>query len=187
MPVEMQSHHNELSRVAFWLVPQQKVRLELSKVICQLAQTFSSPIFVPHVTLYSCLRTSLQTELGLLAKLAQQTPSLVCQVTEQNVSDRLTQALFVHLSAPPSAYKIYENLHLQVPKPSTYAFDPHLSLLYTHLTLFHQNKLMAKTLVEQREICFDQLWAVAIPDKIEKKNDCVGWQTLLTCRLNPRE
>lgn len=181
------SHHNELNRVAFWLVPQRPGRMELSKVICGLAHKFSSPIFEPHVTVYSCLRSSEQTELKILAKLAQQRSSFVCQVTDICVTDRLTHALYLHLNAPSTAYQIYESFHHQVPKPSNYVFEPHLSLVYAHLNDFNQNDLIAKTIVAQRQICFDQLWAVAIPDKIQSMDDCVGWQTLLTCRLQSGE
>lgn len=181
------SHHNELNRVAFWLVPHRPVRVELSKVIVRLSQKFSSPIFEPHVTVYSCLRSSGQTELNILAKLAQQRAPFVCQVTDISVSDRLTQALCLHLNAPSTAYQIYESFHHQVPRPSNYVFEPHLSLVYAHLNGINQNDLMAKTIVAQRDICFDQLWAVAIPDKIQSMDDCFGWQTLMTCRLQSGE
>ncbi len=100
-------------------------------------------------------------------------------------SARLTQALFVELDLPQDAAAINAWLQRSVPLPSTYTFQPHLSLLYEQVSDAERKKLRDEINLGMELIVFDELWAVAIPGQLKSREDLVGWQVLLTCRLAP--
>jgi len=173
-----------LPRVAFWLVPHCRERTVVQSLIIELAERFSAPVFVPHVTVYSCRRTPGQRELAVMAALADGCRPLATRLAGVASSDRLTQALFVRLPDNPVISGLSRALHSGVPLPSDYELVPHLSLLYQRLA-----PAARATLADEIDLClpvirFDALWAVAIPEQIRDLDDLRGWQPLMISRLD---
>lgn len=173
-----------LPRVAFWLVPSRQERQTLQSQIVKLSDRFKAPVFVPHVTVYSCRRTPEQKELAVLAALAGSCQPFAVRPAGLACSDRLTQALSIRLPAHPSMVRLSRALHAQVAQPSAYHLAPHLSLLYRELAVGDQDILLREVPLCVAEISFDSLWAVAIPERISTWNDLYGWQPLLILRLD---
>lgn len=173
-----------LPRVAFWLVPRITEKLLLEEKIKALAKTYSSPVFLPHVTLYSCERSEDRQELGLLAAIAKQSSSFTMSVDSLGSSDRLAQTFFLNLRSCAEAERLSQSLATRLPKTSNYSFVPHLSLIYQDLPAAERNTLTSNWPAPIETICFDQLWAVAIPAQIEAVQDFYGWHPLLMCRLD---
>jgi len=180
----LQEIFGALPRVAFWLVPQYEDRYKLSRQIDSLAERFSSPCFVPHVTLYSCFRSPDQQELAHFARLAGTFETISMRVKALDSRDRIAQALYLDLMQNDDASQLYRALHECVPRPSNYQFRPHLSLLYQHLSEDDCKTLQRDLTILVEEISFNELWAVAIPARLASLEDFYGWQTLLICRLD---
>ncbi len=172
-----------LPRVAIWLVPGRSQRDKLQKLINVLASRYGAPAFVPHVTVYSCCRSPHQQELALMSKIAAKFQPVVMATGNLSDSARLTRALFVELDLPSDAAAINAWLQRSIPLPSTYTFQPHLSLLYGHIPDAERKRLRDEIILGVEQIVFDELWAVAIPGQLKSREDLVGWQVLLTCRL----
>ena len=172
-----------LPRVAIWLVPGRSQRNKLQKLINTLASRYAAPTFVPHVTVYSCFRSPHQQELALMSKIAAKFQPVVMATGNLSGSARLTQALFVELDLPPDAAAINAWLQRSGPLPSSYTFQPHLSLLYEHISDAERKKLSDEINLGIQQIVFDELRAVAIPGQLKSREDLVGWQLLLTCKL----
>lgn len=172
-----------LPRMAIWLVPGRSQRDKLQKLIDALAKRYGAPTFVPHVTVYSCLRSQHQQELALVSKIAAKFQPVVMAAGNLSGSARLTRALFVELDLSPDAAAINAWLQRSVPLPSTYTFQPHLSLLYAHISDAERKKLSDEINLGMQQIVFDELWAVAIPRQLVSREDLLGWQLLLSCRL----
>jgi hypothetical protein len=172
-----------LPRVAIWLVPREPERKILQSLIAGLATRFSAPEFVPHVTVYSCQRSSPQKELAITAALAARCPPLTLRPLGLACSDRLTQAFFVRLASDETLQWLRNSLQKELPCSSAGDFAPHLSLLYHVLPLADRVKLAEETRFSFREIIFDQIWTVAIPGAITAAEHLSGWQTLFSCRL----
>lgn len=183
----MQGNFEKLPRVAFWLVPQLIDRQKLEEHMASLAREFSSPQFVPHVTLYSCYRTPQQQELKLLARLAAGSKPVTLQAEGLCGKERLSQALYVDLKNDESSCHLYYAFAKGVTKPSEYIFDPHLSLLYQDLSVSERERVQSQLKIDLAEIRFDQLWAVAIPETLSVLKDFTNWQTLMICRLDSDE
>ncbi len=172
-----------LPRVAFWLVPGQPERKILQDLIADLAGRFSAPEFIPHVTIYSCRRSVLQEELAIMAGLAGRCPLVTLRTDGLAFSDRLTHALFVKLNSAKTLRWLREALQNELPQASIHEFEPHVSLLYQFLPASVRARLAGEIKLPMHEICFDQIWAVAIPETIHSAENLSGWQTLLSCRL----
>lgn len=172
-----------LPRVAFWLVPCLQERLLLKDLITSFAEKFSSPVFLPHVTLYSCERGERQ-ELSLLTSLAKRCPPFSMAVDSIGSSERIAQAFSLRLQRCKEVEGLAQSLATRAPSVSDYTFDPHLSLVYQDLPVAERNRLVSNWSSPLENICFDQLWAVAIPAQIKTLQDFYGWQPLLVCRLD---
>ena len=180
----MAKHRRHLSRIAFWLVPTKPERRVLSREIATFAEQHASPVFLPHVTLYSCKRSDAQEELSLLASLTKHYSPVTMAVDSLGGKDRLAQAFCLKLRRNEIVEEMSRNLADSVPCPSYYSFNPHLSLIYQDLTN-HQRKMLKETWISPCEtIHFDQLWAVAIPSRIKEVQDFYGWQPMLICKLD---
>jgi 2'-5' RNA ligase len=173
-----------LPRVAFWLVPRLQERLLLGKIIASFAQQYSSPEFLPHVTLCSCDRSEARQELKLLASLAKSCAPFSMSVEASGSSDRLAQAFFLGLRKCEEAECLSQSFAAEVACAANYSFEPHLSLVYQNLPVAERNKLTTGWSSPLQTICFDQLWAVAIPAQIKTLQDFYGWQPLLACQLD---
>ena len=179
----MSKRNKSLSRIAIWLVPRRPERFELESLIRALADQFSSPAFVPHVTIYSCQRTLRQQELGAIAALARHYGPISFDVSGLQCSHKMTQALFLGLRSCAAAAEFHQALHHTLPLQSAYKFSPHLSLLYQNLKTNDQLFLRKNIILSSNSICCDQLRVVAIPERIERLEDLMNWQTLLICQL----
>jgi 2'-5' RNA ligase len=181
---ELNKIDRSLPRVAIWLVPGQPERAVLQHLIAGLAARFSAPRFIPHVTVYSCRRSSLQKELAATVALARQSPPPVLCTEGLVFGDRLTRACVVRLGADPALHRLRKSLHESLPQTPEEGFEPHLSLLYQLLTTADRATLAEEIRLPFREIVFDQIWAVAIPETLDTTENLSGWQPLLSCRLD---
>lgn len=176
----------DLPRVAFWLVPCCQEREVLQSLIADLARCFSAPVFVPHVTVYSCRRTPGQGELTVMAALAGSCRPVAARPAGLACTGRLTQALFARLKDIPEISGLSRALHAGVPLPSGYELMPHLSLLYQKLPASARETLVREVALCLPEIRFDTLWAVAIPEQLRNLGDLHGWRPLVISRLDSK-
>ena len=172
-----------LPRAAIWLVPRQPDCAILQTLIADLAGRFSSPEFIPHLTIFSCRRSSLQEELAITAALARNCPPLTLRTSGLAFSDRLTQALFVRLRSDNKLHWLRDSLQSKLRQTSIHDFEPHVSLLYQLLPGPVREKLTREISLPLQEVNFDQMRVVAIPETIHTTENLSGWQTLLSCRL----
>lgn len=174
---------NSLPRVAFWLIPEVCARRELAKIINELASHYNAPVFLPHLTLYSCARTPRQAELAQSVTSALTTGPLTVRTTGVGTGEKLARTLYCKVQKEPALEAWSQALHGGMPHPSSYQFEPHLSLLYQALPLPVREQLARETRLSLDEITFDELRVVAIPNQIKTMDDFAGWQTLIIMAL----
>jgi putative hydrolase of the HAD superfamily len=170
-------------RVAFWLIPQQPERSRLRQWIDDLAARYDAPAFDPHLTIYSCHRTRQQHELAVLAALARRFAPLRLSVQGLDSGRSLTRSVFLMLQTNRVLARLHDTLHHNVPQPSRYRCDPHISLLYRLLPTPLPGAEAMVADFDLATIRFDELRAVAIPETLQTAQDLIGWQPLLSCRL----
>ena len=169
--------------MAYWLIPEEPVCASLSAQINELASRYSSVPFSPHVTIYSCYRSSQQPDTAVARKIARQTAPLCLTVGDLACSAQMKKALYVELVNSTALASLHQKIHQAVSCPSSYELDPHLSLLYQQLNAVQQGDLLNDTNITLETITFNQLWVVAIPEQLDVLDDFRGWQTLAQCQL----
>lgn len=125
----------------------------------------------------------MQDELAVTAAIGRDCAPLTLHTDGLASRDRLTRALFVRLRTDKKLQRLRESLQNELPQSPADDFEPHVSLLYQLLPVAGRARLAGEILLPLREIRFDQIWAVAIPETINAVENLSGWQTLLSCRL----
>jgi hypothetical protein len=68
--------------------------------------------------------------------------------------------------------------------PSAYVLDPHLSLLYKHLSVHEKHQLATTIQLPTSEIFFDEVWANASAGATRTAEDVRRWEIVGRQRLS---
>ncbi|MDP9127962.1 MAG: hypothetical protein M3N08_06875 [Pseudomonadota bacterium] len=138
------------SSYSFWLIPAEPLRTALTGLVRSLAAEFGGPEFDPHLTLY--VGPSTPEEARRSAELlAQAFEPAEIEAERLEQSAIFSKTFFMRFRESNRARLMFEMLRDHAVVPSTYAFNPHLSLLY---------KTMAES--ERKELCLRSLESFGI-------------------------
>lgn len=171
--------------VSFWLMPAAEDRRFFQRLITELAQQYAAPVFVPHVTMYSGVCQDDEDPEALLAHATQGVQPLVLHVDRILSTETFTKTLFVHFHPSPQLSMMTAALRTRCAHPSDYRLDPHLSLLYKHMSSSEKARLAAAVHVPQATVMFDEVSAIGSPGPTQSPQDVEQWQFLCQRRLTP--
>jgi hypothetical protein len=120
-------------RISYWLIPAEPERTLFGKIIDRLADRFDAPKFEPHVTLYSGPGIQTAHVERLLAQASAGISEVILRSSGIGYSAEFTRTLFVRYALDETAAKLSNSLKELSPDPEVYRFEPHLSLIYSHL------------------------------------------------------
>ena len=120
------SHVLQSKMIAFWLSPAGGAREYFRRLIKELAQRYSAPIFEPHVTLCGG-NLAEERAAEILSDLCIREP-IELEITGMKHSEKYTKTLFVQFRSCPQL----EALAAEIEKAagSDHSLNPHLSLIY---------------------------------------------------------
>lgn len=121
------------TKVSFWLIPSEEDRAFFQEIIDTLAQNYDAPVFTPHVTIYSGEYTPDEAIAQLIEKATPGIQSFSLSVEQLLYTDQFTKTLFVQFKPSSTLSTISETLRSSSKKPSNFALNPHLSLIYQYL------------------------------------------------------
>ncbi len=172
------------TQVAFWLIPSAEDRAFFQGVIDTLAQDYDAPSFTPHVTIYFGAYGADESIEQLLDQAIQGIQPLSLQVDQLLYSDQYTKTLFVQFHPHSMLSQISETLRNKSKQSFEYELNPHLSLIYQ--TLSEDIKLNLKNSIHlpNPHIFFDEVSAIFIPGKIQKREDVESWEVISTRNLS---
>lgn len=171
------------NKISFWLIPSQEERVYFQEIINTLAQEYDAPTFTPHVTIYS---GEYEPDASLENIIEQATPgiqSLLLSVDKLLYTEEFTKTLFVQFYQNSTLSKISETLGSCAKVPSKFTLNPHLSLIYRHLTKDIKQELVTKISPSKSEILFDEVRVISTPSKVETREDVEVWKLLFTKHL----
>jgi hypothetical protein len=79
--------------------------------------------------------------------------------------------------------QISETLRNSSQKPSDFALNPHLSLIYKHLNELIKQGLMTRVNLQKTEVFFDEVQAIATSDTVQNREDVESWKVIYTRKL----
>ena len=131
------SAHTEFT---LWLTPREPLRCLLRSTIRQLAERFDAVEFEPHVTVF-CGRSTDSEARAVARRIAAQFAPIELTAVRVDHSELFTKTLFVQFEESALLRRIFETAAAAYSRPSNYALNPHLSLLYKELLATRRRKL----------------------------------------------
>ena len=168
-------------RMSVWLIPCDEHKILLSKYIVELSKKLQSPVFEPHVTLYSgqISRTSARQSLDYAAKHCK---PITLEAGNIQTEEILTKTLYLSLKKSKDlSYlsKLFKGYFFS----SSFSLDPHLSLAYKSLPKSIRDSLACETKVTINKIKFSSLKALHTPVPARSEDDIRTWEVLFSRNL----
>jgi hypothetical protein len=169
------------SIVAYWLIPEEPVRIYLASVIAGLAARFGAPVFEPHLTLFAIAKQD-DAALPRIDALASFPPPQL-SVGEVKWSEVFTKTVFVQFAVCERLLQMNRALREAWGKPSNHDLNPHLSLIYKTMGADQKQRIAGSIKIPFRTVIFDSVKTVICPASIEKREDVETWRVADARRL----
>jgi hypothetical protein len=171
------------TKVSFWLVPAEEDRAFFQEVVDTLARDYVAPAFTPHVTIYSGEYTPEESPTELLEKATQGVQGFSLKVEQLLYTDEFTKSLFVQFYQNPILSQLSETLRRHSKQPSDFALNPHLSLIYQHLSEAVKKNLITNLSLPKSEVLFTEVRAISTPNKVKGAQDVETWEVICIRKL----
>lgn len=159
---------------ALWLLPQAQRATALKETVRTLARRFASPIFEPHVTVYSGTTRDFQQTIDHFHQLP--AAPMVLEVSGFFQSGIYTQTFGLRFALHAGLRELSERMkHHAANGADHYQLNPHLSLIYANLDEPTRTSLINTTPMPQSPIVFDRL-ALITPGAVGDWRHVDSWQ-----------
>ncbi len=162
-------------RMSYWLIPETSFRSGLQQVIDNLAESYSGPTFVPHITVSVSTESSPQVALQVLQQAADKIAPLMLNPAELLFSRQFTKSCFLQFDLNAGLIQLSDFFRLRESPEAPYAFNPHMSLLYGSLGEKQRRAILDRVQLPQ-EIYFTELWANQVFKHTETAQDVYSWK-----------
>jgi 2'-5' RNA ligase len=168
--------------ISYWLMPSEPFFTQLQDLINSLAEKCNSPVFAPHVTVYSgpgheknCNR--------ILDKAVSGIGPISLDIRGVRHSPVYTKTLFVEFQPDPTLSDLSNRLRHYSEEPSGYILKPHLSLLYKHSSDQERQALASEINMLWNKITCNWMKAVSTSSDIQSKEDIAQWRDLYSVEV----
>jgi 2'-5' RNA ligase len=173
---------DKISMIGYWLIPVDEQRAQLAAIIREIAHKYEATAFDPHVTLYST-DDSEEHARRVLDQIAAQHQAFELRVSGIGHSEKFTKTLFVQFANNAEAQRLSAAIQNSSQSGSNYEFDPHLSLLYAHISPGINAAEAEAVHLPFDRVSFDSVAAINFPQQIKSRADVEAWQTIATAKL----
>jgi 2'-5' RNA ligase len=156
-----------------WLMLAQPSQEQFRTVVADLAKAYDAPLFDPHVTLFVGFEGEREGR-EILASLAAAARPIMLNPVGLRSTELFHKTLFVQFESNAAAESIRAGCESMSLKPSDYSLDPHLSLIYQHLTDDQKQTLQQQVQIPAGPYHFDriQLIEFRLPFGLDTVKDC---------------
>jgi hypothetical protein len=165
-----------ITRASFWLLPAAAEQAVFQELIHDLALRYDGPVFEPHVTLYSGTYAPDERLDAILAQAGREAEPLRLHVDTVAYTAQFTKTLFVQFQPSLRLSRLSERLRAHASQPSDYVLDPHLSLMYKHMSEAEQRRLAASIRVPLDTVTFDAVCVTVAPTPTRSPQDVARWE-----------
>lgn len=155
---------------------------ELHALIKSFAKRYNTPVFQPHVTIYSGPGTDERCK-ELLKQAAERNGPISLDLVKIDSSPVFIKTLFItfeknNLLSELSQW-FYHHSEFQTP----YSLHPHLSLLYNRMAPEKQRALVSEIELSWKRIEFNWVKAVSSPAAVRSNKDILNWRDIASHKL----
>jgi hypothetical protein len=145
------------SKFAVWLTPAPSDRRWLSKVILDYATEYNSPVFEPHVTVYSGLYSPEDQLETAMAQAVEPLKPLTLQILGLNYTPDFFKTGFIAFSPSDGLTQLSHQIRDHLHNPMDYVLEPHLSLIYKDIPVEQKRLAMLRFILSISTVTFDTI------------------------------
>ncbi len=125
-----------------WLTPGQEDTHYLKKIIQQLGERYQSPIFSPHLTVYSGIYDVSQNHISELNRMLKHVKKIPIKIKSLQYSSLLWKTLFLQIKQTRELNRVNDEIEKIFHSDTKYNFNPHISLIYKIMGTDDKQKLI---------------------------------------------
>ena len=165
-------------QISYWLMPSAKDRDYLKAIIMQLARDYDTPVFEPHMTLFSTEEKNLDKPKEIINNLSNSFSYCSLRTEKLDYSDSYTKTLYLNLEKTNELDLLFKRIKKLSKPKQDYNLSPHISLLYLNTKLSKKKSIASKLKIETELVQFSEIAAVLMDQKNEVKDDILKWQII---------
>ncbi len=164
---------------SLWLIPNQNDEDYFAKIIHRLSKRYKSPVFKPHVTVFTGIGTREDDIENIITECIAGRPVISLNARGVSCTNTFFKSLFVSFDNSPILMGIYKNIIKKVKCPICHTLEPHLSLIYKELPAAIKQNIVKNLHIENAHVSFDSIQVVT-PQNITKGWGDIGkWKTVI--------
>jgi Cyclic phosphodiesterase-like protein len=145
---------------AVWLIPAPSDRRWLSKVIQDYATEYCTPVFEPHVTLYSGVMQPSENLQAIVAESVASASPITLEVMGLNYTADFFKTGFMTFALVERLSQLSGAIRDRLCAPQDYLLEPHLSLIYKDIPIEQKRLAMLRFVVSVQTVTFDTVKVV---------------------------
>lgn len=162
---------------SFWLLPAEPLATRLRALIADLARSWDTAPFEPHVTLYCGVSDDAATS-SVLKHVTGQFGPVELTFGKLETTSEYTKTLFFQFEENAAAREIFKTILRLSAQPSNYALNPHLSLIYGALPLEAKQKIMRSLELPKGTYLFDRVRAIETEIPLTAADQIRKWRVV---------
>ena len=150
---------------SIWVEPITTDAKYLLQIICNLGKKYGSPIFDPHITVYSGVQSISAAKSAI--RNCKDMKKFAVNVTDLAFSNNLWKTVFINVEKNQKLKQIHDSIKKNTPQRSQYELNPHLSLIYKKMTVSKKQEIIDSLRIK-RKFTFDKITIIASSKNVEK-------------------
>jgi len=172
-----------MQRHSIFLTPSEPDFAYLANLIRELCGKHGGRLFEPHVTLYSGDLRDLDALKRVVSASVHGVRPFALNVRGVDCREEYFRSLFIEFEDNPAPAEINARIRDGLGNESGYELFPHLSLLYSDMSLCGKTALTKNLVLGVSRIRFDRVKIVSPGNREEGWRDTSQWRTLFHARL----
>ena len=140
-----------MTNYTLWLIPENELREELEEIIARYAKKYHSPVFIPHITLYSGVLSTNEVVTEKLRNVAKNIHPFKLELGNVAFSTTYFQSVLVRVKTTAKLL----NTHLAIKKAfdiqEQHVYMPHMSLVYGDFDMETREKIASEIKIKNRQ------------------------------------
>jgi 2'-5' RNA ligase len=157
------------------LVPEEKDKNYLSKIIESLADKYSSPVFVPHLTLFGGITINFDELKSIINDVFKNTKPFTIKKTGINQSEAFFKTVFIEFERDEKLSELFKMFSQKTDGRDLSTFKPHISLMYKILPEDEKLKIISGLDIKN-EFTIGSVYIVAPKVGDKDFRDVDGWR-----------
>lgn len=140
-----------MNKYAFWLIPEEEVFTEMQKVIIKYSQKYNTPVFIPHLTILSGVKSTDNRVVKDIHAISNQNKPFKLELGKVEFSTTYFQCVFVRIKTRAQLLNTHIGLREKFGYKEEHVYMPHASLVYGDFDMETREKICSEIVLKETE------------------------------------